>query len=128
MKSEATRVTIHRTALAVAAVAAVFLLAVVMIMFLQYRQLQRTDPLDSPELTGLRKQYIDNERGSEQLKEHIRELDLLSRRAWFTGHDLLHSGGFLIIGGAIVLLAALQTAASTRPYRTGLPGGSSPGR
>lgn len=128
MKSEATRVTIHRTALAVAAVASVFLLAVVMIMFLQYRQLQRTDPLDSPELTGLRKQYIDNERGSEQLKEHIRELDLLSRRAWFTGHDLLHSGGFLIIGGAIVLLATLQTAASTRPFRTGLPGGSSPGR
>jgi outer membrane protein assembly factor BamB len=128
MKSEATRVTIHRTALAVAAVASVFLLAVVMIMFLQYRQLQRTDPLDSPELTGLRKQYIDNERGSEQLKEHIRELDLLSRRAWFTGHDLLYSGGFLIIGGAIVLLAALQTAVSTRPYRTGLPGGSSSGR
>ncbi|MHB9139162.1 MAG: outer membrane protein assembly factor BamB family protein [Victivallaceae bacterium] len=128
MKSEATRAVIHRTALAVVAVASVFLLAVVMIMFLQYRQLKRTDPLDSPALAGLRKQYIDNERGSEQLKEHIRELDLLSRRAWFTGHDLLHSGGFLILGGAIVLLAALQTAASTRPFRTGLSVSRSPDR
>lgn len=128
MKSEATRAIIHRTALAVVAVSSVFLLAVIMIMFLQYRQLKRTDPLDSPVLTGLRKQYIDNERGSEQLKEHIRELDLLSRRAWFTGHDLLHSGGFLILGGAIMLLAALQTAVSTRPFRTGLPVGRSPDR
>ncbi len=118
-----TRNIIHRTALAVVVVASVFLLAVIMIMLLQYRQIKRTEPLNLPALSGLRGQYINDERGSEQLKEQIRQLDLLSRRAWFTGEDQLHSGGFLIIGGMIVMLAMLQVAASTRPYPNTPPGG-----
>jgi outer membrane protein assembly factor BamB len=115
---------IHRTALAVVMVASVFLLAVVLIMLLQYRQIKRTEPLDSPALSGLRERYITDERGNEQLKEQIRQLDLLSRRAWFTGQDQLHTGGFLIIGGMIALLTALQVAASTRPFPETPPGGS----
>ncbi len=118
-----TRNIIHRTALAVVVVASVFLLAVIMIMLLQYRQIKRTEPLDSPALAGLRGRYITEERGNEQLKEQIRQLDLLSRRAWFTGQDQLHTGGFLIIGGMIVMLTALQIAASTRPFPETPPGG-----
>ena len=118
-----TRDVIHRTALAVVLVSSVFLLAVVMIMLLQYRQIKRTEPLNSPALSGLRERYIADERGNEQLKEQIRQLDLLSRRAWFTGQDQLYTGGFLIIGGMIVLLTALQTAASSRPFPDTPPGG-----
>lgn len=118
-----TRDVIHRTALAVVLVSSVFLLAVIMIMLLQYRQIKRTEPLNSPALSGLRERYIADERGNEQLKEQIRQLDLLSRRAWFTGQDQLYTGGFLIIGGMIVLLTALQTAASSRPFPDTPPGG-----
>ena len=118
-----TRDVIHRTALAVALVSSVFLLAVIMIMLLQYRQIKRTEPLNSPALSGLRERYIADERGNEQLKEQIRQLDLLSRRAWFTGQDQLYAGGFLIAGGMIALLAALQVAASTRPFPDTPPGG-----
>lgn len=117
-----TRILVHRAALAAAAVISIFLLAVILIMLLQYRQLQRTRPLDLPALTALRERYNAAERGNEQLQEQIRQLDLLARRAWFTGQDQLRTGGLLVIGGLAVLLTALQIAAATRPLRNIPPG------
>ena len=90
----------------VAKVTAVFMMIVAVIMVMQYFQLKKIAPETSPLLPKLRAQ-LSSEPGNEALRDRIRDLDLLSRRAWFTGQDQLRTGGFLLLGAGGVLLAAL---------------------
>ena len=117
----------------VAKVASVFIVIVAVIMIMQYVQLKKISP-ESSDLIPKLKAELSAERNNEVLQKRIRELDLLSRRAWFTGQDQLHTGGFLLLGAGGVLIAALiiigltsdkrvdeeSCPGMTEPKRTGL--------
>ena len=105
-------------------VTAVFMMIVAVIMVMQYFQLKKIAPETSPLLPKLRAQ-LSSDPGNEALRDRIRDLDLLSRRAWFTGQDQLRTGGFLLLGAGGVLLAAfiiLGVTAKKRVEAESCPG------
>jgi outer membrane protein assembly factor BamB len=117
----------------VAKVTAVFMIIVAVIMVMQYIQLKKISPESSTLLPGLRTE-LSADRKNDVLRTQIRELDLLARRAWFTGQDQLRTGGLLLLGAGGVLLVAFillgltakkrvdekSSPGMTEPKRTGL--------
>jgi outer membrane protein assembly factor BamB len=114
----------------VAKVTSTFIVIVAVIMVMQYFQLKKIAPESSTLLPELRAE-LSADRKNDALRERIRDLDLLSRRAWFTGQDQLHIGGLLLLGAGGVLLAAfiiLGVTAEKRVDEDSCPGMTEPKR
>lgn len=114
---------IYHAARGVAFVAAVFSLILCVLLIANYFQTTAVDPLNSPALTKLMKEQKEDP-ANEVLKDQIRALDLLSRKAYFTGQWQLRTGGYLLLGGIILLLLALKlmsTLRKTLPFPEGAP-------
>jgi len=88
-------------------IAGIFSAIVSIIMLLNYWQLQRSKPLENEVLTSLVEQ-LKNDSGNEQLKEDIRRLDLMVRKAYFTKQWQIRAGAFLLIGAVVILVTALR--------------------
>ncbi|NIA14155.1 MAG: PQQ-binding-like beta-propeller repeat protein [Nitrospiraceae bacterium] len=104
-----------RVAMGVATVAGVFSLIVCVLLVTNYLQVRATAPLDNPELLQLRKTLAETPGMDEALVKHIRALDLLSRKAFFTSQAYLRMGGRLLLAGAAVFLVAFRLAARWNP-------------
>lgn len=100
-------------ALRIAYIAGIFSLIVCLVMMLNYWQLVTTDPLESASLKTLVENFQDDTT-NEALKEDIRNLDLMTRNAYFTNIWQIRSGAFLLIGGIIILVAALRIYHSSK--------------
>jgi len=99
------RRTTAQVSLAVGLVAAVFVLVMCALLTATHLQLKNADPLNNATLVGLRDRYADGERG-DQVKADIRQLDLLARKAFFTGQAQIRAGGVAaVIAGALMLVA-----------------------
>ncbi len=95
-----------QTVTIVAKVTVAFMIIVAVIMIMQYIQLKKISPESSTLLPSLRTE-LSSDRKNNVLRAQIRELDLLTRRAWFTGQDQLRSGGLLLLGAGGVLIVTL---------------------
>ena len=85
-----------------AVVTAVFALALAVMLTVSWVQLRRTSPLQTQVMETLKELYESNP-DNEQLGQEIRQLDLLSRRAYFTQESQLKSGIWILcIMGAIL--------------------------
>ncbi|HOH51634.1 MAG TPA: hypothetical protein PLI98_12925, partial [Candidatus Hydrogenedentes bacterium] len=104
-----------RLSVAVAAVAGAFCLVVSALLVVNYVQVQRTSPLDNPELLALRAKLVEATGDTSALVEQVRVLDLLARGALFTSQETLRAGAWALLAGAVVLVAALRLAARFRP-------------
>jgi len=89
----------------VAFVAAVFCLVVSLLIITSYLRSRSAPPLDTPALQKL----IEEGKGQD-LKDEIRDLDLLARQAFFAGQQFRKTGTVLLLLGIVVLLAALRAA------------------
>ncbi|MCK5850953.1 MAG: PQQ-binding-like beta-propeller repeat protein [Kiritimatiellae bacterium] len=110
-------VAVRRGLLGIGAVAALFTIVVCSLLMATYFQLRTNDPLNDPNLVALRERYSGDLENAE-LKERIRDLDWLARRAYFTSQDQIRTGGYLAVGGAVVMLIAfgvLGALISKRP-------------
>ncbi len=107
----AKKLTRYRAARSVAVVSFFFLLLVAVILLVDFYHLKTVDPLETPALVQLRAQLA-QEPGSQVLKEQIRELDLLARRAFFTRQWQLKAGAYFLLGFGAVLIVALQVMGS----------------
>jgi outer membrane protein assembly factor BamB len=90
-----------------AVVAAVFSLIVCTLMISTYIRVRASHPLDSTLIDT----YVERLRESpedESLRREIRSLDLLVRRAFFTGLWQIRIGTYLVLGGVAVLLICLK--------------------
>jgi len=90
-----------------AVVAGAFSLIVCILMVTTYVRLRASHPLDSTLIQA----YVDRLAEApedESLKDEIRALDLLVRRAFFTGLWQIRIGSYLILGGVGVLLICLK--------------------
>ncbi|MCD6405336.1 MAG: PQQ-binding-like beta-propeller repeat protein [Planctomycetes bacterium] len=94
---------------AVAVVAAVFSLSVCIVIIANYFQTRAAAPMDSPALKHLTGELRDRP-GDDALKEEIRALDLLVRKAFFTSERFRRIGAYLLLGGVAVMLVSLKTA------------------
>lgn len=84
------------------------------LMIANYLQTKSNDPLNSQVITQLISKLQDNPEDL-VLKEQIRALDLLARKAYFTYQWQIRTGGYLLFAFVLVLLLAFKFLSSLQP-------------
>jgi len=96
------------------------------IMIANYLQTKSIDPLNSPALKELMLKFQQEPENAE-LKEQIRALDLLARRAYFTNQWQIRTGSFILFASVLILLVAFKYMNSLKSrfpdLETAPPGG-----
>lgn len=90
-----------------ALVTAVFALALAIMLGVSWLQSRRSTPLQSQVLETL-KELHESHPENEELASQIRQLDLLSRKAYFTEKSQLKSGVWILCGMAAILAFCLR--------------------
>lgn len=103
---------IHKIALnvsrGVALIAAICILILSVLLIANFLQLKTIDPLNTPALQRLFERL--QERPEDQdLKEEIRALDLLVRRAYFTRRWQIRTGGYMLLVGSLLLIVCMKS-------------------
>ncbi len=80
---------------------------IAILLLLNYWNIQKTDPLESGALAAL-VERLKEEPNNDVLKIEIRQLDLLARKAYFTSHWQVRTGGFLLLFSSILLISLLK--------------------
>jgi outer membrane protein assembly factor BamB len=96
-----------------AIVAFIFSFFVAILLMLNYYQLKANDPLDLKSMELLVERLKD-EPNSEELKNEIRSLDLLARKAFFTSQWQVKTGRYLLLLGSIIWIFAMRYYFSAR--------------
>jgi len=109
----------------VAVVAALFAAILCILLIANYIQTKSVDPLNSRAIAQIMQQ-LQNDPQNEALKEQIRALDLLARRAYFTHQWQLRTGGYLLFAFVLVFLIAFKYMSSFRPSLPDLEEGPPP--
>jgi outer membrane protein assembly factor BamB len=91
----------------VAVVSGIFCLAVAFLLLLNYWQVSRFDPLESKAMEVL-VQRLSEDPDDDALKNDIRNMDLLARKAYFNSHWQIKTGSYLLLFGAILFALALR--------------------
>ena len=91
----------------IALIAGIFCAAVALLLLLNFWQITKTDPIESKALEALVERLKDDA-NNEELKEEIRNFDLLARKAYFNSQWQVETGAYMLLFGAIVLALALR--------------------
>lgn len=94
-------------------VAGVFSLVVCILMIANNLSLKKTDPIHSPTLQTLIEK-LKTDPKNETLREEIRDLDLIARRAFFTSQRFNRMSVYLLLGGLTVMVIAFKAQESFR--------------
>ncbi|WP_321343279.1 PQQ-binding-like beta-propeller repeat protein [uncultured Draconibacterium sp.] len=97
----------------IALIAGIFCAAVALLLLLNFWQITKTDPIESKALEALVERLKDDA-NNEELKEEIRNFDLLARKAYFNSQWQVETGAYLLLFGAIVLAFALRVYYSAK--------------
>ncbi len=103
--------------------AAVFTALVVLLMLANFIALHRNDPIHAPALLKLTEELKANPQ-NEMIKEQIRDLDFLARRAFFSSQHFEQIATYLLAIGAIGTVIAFKTLQVCRerlPYPAANP-------
>ena len=100
-------------------ISGIFCLMVAMLLILNFWHMKKSEPLESATMEALVK-MIKTEPNNEQLKEEIRNFDLLARKAYFTSRWQVKTGAFLLLFGSILFAAALKIQTDLKA-KIGLP-------
>ncbi len=111
--------------LAIVALVVAVILSILMIA--NYLQTKSIDPLNSKALNQLMLQLQKDPQNAE-LKEQIRALDLLARKAYFTNQWQIHTGGLILFISVLTFLAALKYMNSQKKRFPDLESESTTGR
>ncbi|HEY3389136.1 MAG TPA: PQQ-binding-like beta-propeller repeat protein, partial [Prolixibacteraceae bacterium] len=91
----------------IALISGIFCITVALLLLLNFMQMAKNKPLESKALTSLVKR-LSQEPNSDELKQEIRNFDLLARKAYFNSQWQVKTGGYLLLFGAIVFALALR--------------------
>ena len=91
----------------IAMVTTVFMLVLTVMLCVSYEQMQQVSPLETEVMETL-KELNETNGDNEALGQQIRELDLLSRKAYFVKEGQLKMGIYLLLGMALVLVVCLN--------------------
>lgn len=106
----------YRAAMATAWITGLFLIGVSATMLYQRITADSNDPWKSPQLLQLKEQLRATPK-DERIKEQIRELDLKFRQRYVRRLTMVGTGGWLLLGGGLVLVGALTVAMEARKQR-----------
>lgn len=91
----------------VAITAGVFSFIFCVLIVANFTQINRVDPVNTKVLNALVERLKENPNDN-QLREEIRELDLLARKAYFTNQWQVRNGGYMLMIGVLVLIISMQ--------------------
>jgi len=97
----------------IALIAGTFSCMVCILMIANYIQLKKADPTNMKVITVLVERLHQNP-ADDQLREEIRTLDLLYRKAYFTSQWQIRMGGYLLLAGLPIMVIALQSISVRR--------------
>jgi outer membrane protein assembly factor BamB len=97
----------YRALWALGVVAGLFSLIVGAFMIVNNLRLKASDPIHTPALQRL-VQELNASPQNDALKEQIREMDFLARRAFFTSQHFNQSGIWLLLGGVVMTVVAFK--------------------
>ncbi|MDF1546191.1 MAG: PQQ-binding-like beta-propeller repeat protein [Bacteroidales bacterium] len=101
-------------------IAAVFSLLTALLLIANYIQLNRADPVNTKTINMLVERLNQNP-DDDALRNEIRELDLLARKAYFTNQWQIRTGAYLLLIGIIVVVVALQIIKSAKGIEPEIP-------
>jgi len=85
----------------------IFCLVVALLLLINFIHIETAKPLESEALKSLVAQFQGDQQ-NEVLKQDIRNLDLLARKAFFTGQWQVRTGSYLLLFGGIVFAILLK--------------------
>ena len=97
----------------IARLAGIFAFVVSMLTIVNYLQLKRADPIKT-ETINLLVQRLNQHPEDLELRNQIRELDLLVRKAYFTNQWQIRTGGYILLICLALLIISFQMIASLR--------------
>jgi len=95
-------------------ISGVFSILLCILIIINFVQLKRTDPLNTPALTYLQEQ-LSKDPGNTALQQEIRQVDLLARKAFFTSQWQIRTGAYLLAISLILLVICLKSLEMTTP-------------
>jgi outer membrane protein assembly factor BamB len=97
----------------IAWISGAFSLAICILLIINFVQLNRVDPVNTKTINLLVERLAQNP-SDNALRDQIRELDLLARKAYFTNQWQIRTGGYLLLLGVIITLLALHFISSAK--------------
>src|ERR1039457_3411892 len=91
----------------IAMIAGICSVLICILLIANYIQYKKADPVNSKVLSTLVERLNQNPE-DKQLRDEIRTMDLLARKAYFTEQWQIRVGGYLLIAGIVIMLIALQ--------------------
>lgn len=101
---------------------AVLAIVLCVLTIVNFVQVKRADPLNSKAVTVLLEK-LQNDPANEQLRQEIRTLDLLARKAFFTTQWQVRTGGYLLFISILLLVSCVKTIELIREKLPEEPGG-----
>ena len=98
----------------IAQYAAIFAFIISLLLIVNYAQYKRLDPVETELINTLVERLNDNPEDS-QLREQIRTVDLLARKAYFTNQWQVRTGGYLLLLAIAIFVIAMQMIKSGSP-------------
>ena len=98
-------------------VSGAFSLLVFIMLIINYLQIRAADPVDNQMLTQMRIEYAALPDEDAALAQRIRDLDLLTRKAFFTTQEHLRIGAILLLIGVCTFMVSFKNMARWRPKR-----------
>ncbi len=92
----------------IAIISAAFALILCIVITINFVQVKRADPLNTRVMKVLIDRMHENP-ADEQLRQEIREIDLLARKAFFTNQWQVRTGGYLLFFSILVAVICLKT-------------------
>ena len=114
MKQQSTNKILIQFLRGLALVSGIFALLICVLVTVNFIQLKRTDPLNTPSLTILNEQLA-KDPGNTALQQDIRQLDLLARKAFFTSQWQIRTGGYLLVACLLVVIICMKTLEMITP-------------
>ncbi len=98
----------------------IFSLLLIVLILVTYLQLKKTDPLNTPALAHLQQQF-QRDPANEALKQEIRALDLLARKAYFTSRWQVRTGGYLLAASLLLVIVSVKALELMTPPGPQIP-------
>ncbi len=97
----------------IALIAGSFAVILCVMIIVNYFQINRDDPVSTKVMDQLVERLQQNP-GDEALREQVRALDLVARKAYFTNQWQIRTGGYLLLISIAVIIIAMQVMMSNR--------------
>ena len=104
----------------IAMISAAFAVIMCVLIIVNYIQVKRADPLNASSLRLLGEK-LRAEPGDEQLRQEVRTLDLLARKAFFTTQWQVRMGGYLLFFSLLIVVICLKAIELQTKIRPVIP-------